>query len=130
MELAAHHNEGPLQLRIIAERQDISVKYLEQLMAILKTGGFIRSIRGAKGGYILADEPKKIKLDGVFKCLEGTSAAVDCLDDKGSCSRASDCVTRQVWQKLQDAVDSVLCSLTMQDLADRASQKSAVNYEI
>jgi len=72
IELAQNDSNRPLQLKIIAQRQDISVKYLEQLMAILRSAGFVRSIRGSKGGYVLARAPNQIKLNEVLHRLEGT----------------------------------------------------------
>jgi Rrf2 family protein len=84
LELAVNHGKGPLQTRVIARRQNISVKYLEQLMAMLKTGGFVRSIRGSKGGYVLARPPAQIKLREVFSALEGPVVTVECLEDEPS----------------------------------------------
>jgi Rrf2 family protein len=88
LELALNDDKGPLQLKIIAHRQDISLKYLEQLMAILRTTGFVKSLRGAKGGYVLAKAANQIKLSDVFGALEGPSAiTVECLDDDSYCAR-------------------------------------------
>ena len=131
LELALNHGRGPLQLKIIASNQDISLKYLEQLMATLKSGGLVRSLRGSKGGYILAKAANQIKLSDVFSALEGPSAiSVECLDDNGYCLRAADCVTRQVWVQVQEAVMGVLESLTLQDLVDRAKEKGNLDYQI
>ncbi len=121
LELAKNHGKGPLQTKIIAQRQDISVKYLEQLMAILKATGFVRSIRGSKGGYVLARLPDKIKLSDLFSALEGPVNTVECVVNEDYCLRAVDCVTRQLWTQLQDAIIGVLQSVTLQDLADRAT---------
>jgi len=131
LELAGNQNKGPLRIKTIAHRQDISVKYLEQLMTILKSAGFVRSIRGSKGGYILAKAANQIKLGDVFNALEGSSAIpVECLEDKSYCARAADCVTRQVWAEVQEAIMNVLQSMTLQDLIDRAKDKKALNYQI
>ncbi len=131
LELAENHGQGPLQVKIIAHRQGISVKYLEQLMAILKSAGFVRSIRGSKGGYILAKAANKIKLSDVFKSLEGPSAiTVECLENESYCARTADCVARQVWAQMQEAIMAVLQSITLQDLVDRAKDKRALNYQI
>ncbi len=120
----------PLQIKTIAHRQDISVKYLEQLMAILKSAGFVRSIRGSKGGYILAKPANQIKLSDVFNALEGPVAAVECLENEYYCARAADCLTRQVWAEVQQAITNVLQSVTLQDLVDRAKDKRTSNYQI
>ncbi len=131
VELASNHGKGPLQLKIIASNQDISLKYLEQLMATLKSAGLVRSLRGAKGGYILAKAANQIKLSDVFSALEGPSAiTVECLDDDNYCARTADCVTKQVWAQVQQAVIGVLESLTLQDLVDRTKEKGKSDYQI
>jgi len=130
LELAENVGRGPLQLRIIAHRQDISVKYLDQLMAILKSAGFVRSIRGAKGGYMLAKAPEQIKLSDVFNCLEGPVVTVECTENENYCARSADCVARQVWTQLQEAVTAVLQSITFKDLVDRTKNNKTVDYQI
>lgn len=130
LELVASQGEGPVQIKTIAHRQDISVKYLEQLMAILKSTGFVRSVRGAKGGYILAKSANQIKLSDVFNALEGPVTTVECVGDKDYCTRAADCVARQVWAEVQKAIESVLQSLTLQDLVDRTKDKGTLSYQI
>ncbi len=123
LELAENHGEGPVQIKTIAQRQDISVKYLEQLMAVLKSAGFVKSIRGSKGGYILAKPPNQIKLGDVFNAFEGPVATVECVENESYCARAADCVTRQVWAQVQEAIENILQSITLQDLVDRAKDK-------
>ena len=129
-ELAENHGKGPLQIKTIARRQGISVKYLEQLMAILKSAGFIRSIRGSRGGYVLAKAPNQIKLSDVFNALEGPVATVECVENKSYCARAADCVTRQIWLQVQEAIENILQSITLQDLVDRTKDKRTLNYQI
>jgi len=130
LELAGNVGRGPLQLKIIARRQDISVKYLDQLMTILKSAGFVRSIRGAKGGYVLARAPEQIKLNDVFNCLEGPVVTVECTENENYCARAADCVARQVWAQLQEAIKNVLQSITFQDLVDRTKNNKSLDYQI
>jgi Rrf2 family protein len=130
LELAENYGKRPLQLRIIAQRQDISIKYLEQLMSILRSAGFVRSIRGAKGGYMLAKPPNQIKLSDVFDCLEGYVTTVECIEDKKYCERADDCIARQVWIQVQDAIKNVLQSITVQDLVNRGKDEKMLNYQI
>lgn len=120
LELALEHGNAPLQIKSIADRQDISNKYLEQLMAILKASGLIRSVRGPKGGYLLAKSPNEIKLSHVFTSLEGKLATVECIEHPEYCPRCTECVTRQVWAKIQNAILEVLESMTLQDLVDKA----------
>jgi Rrf2 family protein len=130
LELAASQGEGPLQIKTIAHRQDISVKYLEQLMAMLKSAGFVRSVRGAKGGYILAKPANQVKLSDVFNALEGPVTTVECVGDENYCKRAADCAARQVWAEVQQAIMDVLQSTTLQDLVDRTKDKGTLSYQI
>lgn len=130
IEMAQNYGNGPLQLKNIARRQDISVKYLEQIVAILKAGGFIRSIRGAKGGYILAKAPNQIKLNNVFDCLEGPVSMVECVEDENYCAKSADCVARQLWQRVSNAIGTILSLITIQDLVDSAKDKMKSNYQI
>ena len=101
LELASQYNEEPLQIKTIARRQNISRKYLEQLIATLKTAGLVRSIRGPKGGYLLAKSPASITLYDLFKTLEGAGAIVECLENKDYCPQYPSCVARQAWAKLR-----------------------------
>lgn len=131
LELAVEYGNKPLQIRTIAQRQDISNKYLEQLMAILRASGLVRSMRGPKGGYLLAKPPAEIKLSEVFTTLEGPLIPVECLEHPEFCPRCTDCVTRHIWAEIQDAMMNVLESTTMQDLVDRTTQgKDSVNFQI
>lgn len=130
LQLAQYYGRGPLQTKMIAAHQQLSVKYLEQLMAILKTAGLIRSIRGSKGGYILAKRPDKIKLSACFNALEGPVTTVECVGDASYCEKTAACVTRQLWAEIEDAVTSVLDSKTLQDLVKKAGNSKALIYEI
>ena len=131
IELAGHYGEGPVQIRVIADKQAISVKYLEQLMAMLKSGGFVHSIRGSKGGYVLARTPEQIKLDELFLALEGSITTAECVDDESFCARAADCAARELWTQVQRAVLDVLGSFTLKDLLERAkNRRQSLNYQI
>lgn len=130
LEIAENEGRGPVQIKTIAQRQDISVKYLEQLMAILKSAGFVRSIRGAKGGYMLAKPPNQIKISDVFDSLEGHVTTVECVENGNYCARAADCVARQVWVQVQQAIQNVLQSITLQDLVQRVKDKRVYDYQI
>ncbi len=120
IELALHYNQGPLQLRIIAERQQISVKYLEQLVAVLRSGGIVRSLRGAKGGYLLAKAPDQVRMSDIFHCLEGTVVGNEPGEAAGPAGRSGDCVAQQLWIQVETAVNEVLESVTLQDLLEHA----------
>ncbi|MHC4637248.1 MAG: RrF2 family transcriptional regulator [Planctomycetota bacterium] len=128
-ELAKHYEEGPLHIKVIAEHQDISVKYLENLMGILKSAGLVRTIRGRAGGYILAKSPNKIKLGACYSCLEGSLVTVECVQDRSICSRSSDCPTIDVWDEVHEAVMKVLNSKTLQDLVDKKKIRT-LSYQI
>ncbi len=128
--MARQYRKGPLQLRVIADRQAISVKYLEQLMAVLKTAGIVKSVRGAKGGYVLARPPQQIRMDELFRCLEGQVVGLDCLEDAGACDRSTECIARPLWARVEKAVDGVLASVDLQVLADSAVRREREDYHI
>jgi len=130
LELAENHDKRPIQLKIIARHQGISVKYLEQLMAILKSSGIVGSVRGSKGGYVLAKPPDQIKLSDCFNCLEGPVITVECVENNDYCPRACDCVARSVWAEVQKAVFAVLESMTLQSLLDRSKRDKTLHYHI
>lgn len=130
IELAENDTQKPLQLKLIAQRQDISVKYLEQLMSILRSGGIIRSIRGARGGYTLARPANQIKISEIFNCLEGPVITAECVDDEDYCERVADCAARILWVKIQHVIKNIMESLTLQELIDRAKDKKSLDYQI
>ena len=130
LELAEEYGKGPLQIKVMAQNQDISIKYLEQLMTILKTSGFIRSIRGPRGGYLLAKDPGQVKLSEIFTALEGPLVTAECVEDKNYCARASDCVTRQLWTQVQNVIYNLLDSMTLKDLVKKTKDKKALYYQI
>jgi Rrf2 family protein len=120
MELALEYGKKPLQIKAIAVREDISNKYLEQLVAMLKASGLVRSLRGPRGGYMLARPPAEIKLSEIFTTLEGPLVPVECLEHTEFSPHCSDCTTRLIWQDLYKALMSVLETTTLKDLADKA----------
>ncbi len=131
LELAIAHGSGPLQIRTIAKQQNISNKYLEQLIAMMKSAGLVKSIRGPKGGYLLAGAPNEIKLSKVFTALEGPLVIVECLEHAEYCSQCTGCVMRQVWSDMQNAIMGVLESMTLQDLVDKIhGLDENVNFQI
>ncbi|MBN2019768.1 MAG: Rrf2 family transcriptional regulator [Sedimentisphaerales bacterium] len=130
LELADKYGKGPLQTRIIARQQDISVKYLEQIMAALKSAGLIKSQRGAKGGYMLSKPPDKVKISDVFEVFEGPVMTVECVSNENYCARAAECIARRVWSEVQSAIKNVLQSMTLQDILDKAKKANNGNYQI
>jgi len=131
LELAIAHNAGPLQIKMIAQRQNISNKYLEQLVSMLKTAGLVRSIRGPHGGYVLARPPEEIKLSDVFRTLEGPVLTVECVENENVCPSHADCATRKLWVQMNDAILSVLENKTLRDLVEMAEkEKRSMSYQI
>ena len=118
LDLAAHHDQGPTPLREIAKRQDLSVKYLEQLIIPLKAAGYIRSVRGARGGYTLARKPDKISVGQIIKVLDGGLSLVDCVEDPKVCEREKNCPTRDIWLRMSERLMEELSSLTLRDVLD------------
>ena len=129
IELAQHEGKRPLQLKAIADRQDISVKYLEQLMSLLRSAGFVRSVRGSKGGYILARSAGEIALSDIFRCLEGSVTTTECTENQDYCKRSADCVARELWTQVEGAIHQVLDSLTLQDMVRRTKTHGS-DYQI
>ena len=123
LDLALHQNEEPILLKDIAQRQEISLSYLEHLIAPLVAGGIIRSTRGAKGGISLAKSPEEIRLIEIIQLLEGSIAPVECVINPKVCSRSKSCVVRDVWSEVKRAINGVLESTTLQDLVERQKTK-------
>ena len=123
LQLAVHYGQGPLSVKRIADRMDVSAKYLDHLMAALRMAGLIRSIRKAHGGYTLARSPKEIRLSEVIGALEGSIAPVDCVDDAGACQQADFCAARDLWREVREAMDNVLESTTLDEMAQRQKEK-------
>ena len=123
LELALHRGEEPVLLKEIAKRQQISLPYLEHLIAPLIAGRIIRSTKGPRGGVSLAKSPEEIKLSEVMQLLEGSVAPVECINDPGICDRSEFCVTRDIWNELKKVMDGVLESTTLQDLVERHKKK-------
>lgn len=119
LDLALHFGEGPILVKDISNRQEVSDRYLEQILTPLKAGGLVRVVRGARGGFALAKPPSQIKLLEIIQLVEGSTAPVDCVDDLHICARSGNCVTREVWIELKQAIDNVLESMTLEDLVDR-----------
>ena len=117
-DIALHREEEPVPLKNIAQRQQISLSYLEHLIAPLIEGGIIRSARGVGGGVSLTKSPDEIKLSEVIGLLEGSMAPVKCVTDPTVCNRSKFCVTRDIWCELKTAMDGVLESKTLQDLVE------------
>lgn len=122
VDLAVNHQDGPLPLRVIAERQEISESYLEQVFANLRKAGLVKAVRGSSGGYVLAKPASEITVEEILTALEGPMIPVNCVKDTEStpCPRMNSCFTFPLWKTLADKISEVLSSTTLQDLADQA----------
>jgi len=123
LDLALQEGEEPVLLKDIAQRQQISLRYLEHLITPLVTAGILRSTRGPRGGILLAKPPEEIRLSEVIQLLEGSIAPVDCVNDPKACPRSSLCATRDIWIELKNLMNGVLQSTTLQDLVERQKRK-------
>ena len=124
LDLALCENDKYIALKDIAERQGISVKYLEQIISVLGHAGYVKSVRGTGGGYMLTKEPKDYTVGMILRLTEGSLAPVSCLDaEPNTCPRADQCVTLTVWEKLYDAINNVVDNITLEDLANDTKNK-------
>ncbi|MBI2164847.1 MAG: Rrf2 family transcriptional regulator [Chloroflexi bacterium] len=126
VDLAQHQGEGPVQTAEIAARQSVPEPYLDQILTTLNKYGFIRSRRGPQGGHLLAAPPEKIALQAVITTLEGHLAPLECLNEPTVCTLSSACSQREVWRSVEEAVQSVLSSTSIADLANR--QRELTSY--
>ena len=112
----------------VAAHQGISDKYLEQIVTLLLRAGYVRSIRGAQGGYMLTRPPEEYTVGMILRQTEGSLSPVSCLDDEiNQCERAGRCASLTVWQQLKDAVDHVVDHVTLADLIEEQRQKPDQN---
>lgn len=124
LDLALHNNGECIKVKEIAARQGISEKYLEQIIAVLNKAGYVKSVRGAQGGYRIAKDPADYTVGMVLRLTEGSLAPVACLEDGADiCERCDTCETLEVWQELYDAVNRVVDSVTIADLAERRKKR-------
>ena len=116
IDLAQHQDKGAVQMSEISMRQNISVKYLEQLIRPLKQADLVTSTRGPKGGHMLAKKPEEITLGEITRLFEGQTGLVDCISNPGKCSMFDDCVVRPAWERANKALYDELDSITIADL--------------
>lgn len=131
IDLAEHRNEGFIALKEVAARQEISKKYLEQIVPVLNKSGILQTNRGYMGGYRLAKEPKEYTVGTILRVTEGSLAPVACLDqEENSCNRAQECVTLSIWKGLYRVINEYLDGITLQDLLDMKRDNAADDYVI
>ncbi len=124
IDIALHGDAGPVMLKDIGCRQGVSAQYLEHLMAPLIRAGILRSVRGPRGGMMLARTPEQITLGQVIRALEGSVAPVECVDHPGICPRSERCAARDVWSDINAAVTRVLESTTLGHMVARQKGKA------
>ena len=131
LDLAEHANGSFVALKDIAERQNISKKYLEQIIPVLNKSRILKTVRGSQGGYMLARTPDQYTVGEILRLTEGSLAPVACLEnDPVECPRSADCATLPVWQGLYRVITEYLDSVTLQDILDQQRSRSADNYMI
>ena len=118
VDLARHTDQGPVQIGEISKRQDISVKYLEQLIRPLKQASMVTSVRGPKGGHLLAKNPEEISLGQIVRLFEGQSELVECISNPEQCNMSDDCQVRLAWKDATRVLYEKLDSTSIADLLD------------
>lgn len=127
LNLAQHYDDGneAVILKNISNEEEISIRYLEQIIIPLKINKLVKSIRGAGGGYTLARHPSKIKVSEILHALEGSCCLVDCVEDDDYCNRIPVCATYDIWTKASDLLKNYFEKLSIQDLMDISKKKNA-----
>ena len=124
LDMAQHGANGPVRIKDIADRQGVSVKYLEKLVRELKQAGFVKSRRGPRGGHELALPLGEITVGAIVRVLEGDLKLVDCDGPKGACTRREDCLTRAIWSEAARAMHAHLDGITLADLVPQAGPET------
>ena len=124
LELALRHNDGPVLLKDISAAQEISLKYLGQLIIPLKIAGLIKSTRGSHGGYFLSRDPDKIILGDILFAVEGPLNITECIESPDICTRSEKCVTRDIWKKTSLQFHDTVNSITLDDMVKSHKEKN------
>ena len=131
LEMALHSETEAVALSSIAERQSISISYLEQLIAKLRKAGIVESTRGARGGYVLARPAEEISIGDILRALEGNLNPVDCSELSGgpSCHASDICVTKYVWKRISDSINNAVDTLMLSELVKESREVQAAGQE-
>ena len=124
LELAIRFDQGPVLLKDISEAQEISLKYLGQLIIPLKIAGLIKSTRGSHGGYFLSRSPDEIKLSEILNAVEGPLIFSECVESPDICNRSDECVARDIWEEASKQFTNMLNTITLSDMLKRQEKKS------
>ena len=130
-DLAVNGTEHPVSVKEMATRQEISVKYTEQIISILNKAGYVSSSRGFQGGYRLTKPLDEYVIGDILRLTEGSLAPVACVEEEGSCEREVDCVTVEVWKRLNQAISDVVDHITLADLValqEEKREKSGLDF--
>ena len=130
LDLAEHQNSGFIALKDIAQRQDISKKYLEQIIPIFNKSGILSTTRGSQGGYRLAKSPDKYTVGEILRLTEGSLAPVSCIEQEPRCVQSADCAMLPVWQGLYQKINEYLDGITLQDILDQQREHYMNDYMI
>ena len=125
VDMAQHYHDGPIHLANVAERQGISVKYLEQIIIPLKKADYIRSVRGPKGGHTLAKPPEEITVGEIVALLEESASLAECSDKDEFCERSSTCLTRRLWKEAAQAIFDKLSAISLADVINAGGTNPA-----
>lgn len=127
IDLAQHDSGIPVSVREIADRQDISGKYMEQIIGVLTRAGLLRSVRGAQGGYHLTRPPKEITVGMILRATEGDLAPAECVKNEVPCGRTNECSTRLVFEKVYSAINNVIDNVTLDELIPQCARSVSGN---
>jgi len=119
IELGLNYGKGPISLKYIAINQNISEKYLLQLMSVMRRIGLVRLVKGTGGGYMIIKEPNKISLAQILYPIEGNMALIDCINDPDFCIHSDNCLSRPVWVELSQLIRNYLESTTLEDIINK-----------
>lgn len=125
VDLAVNSANEAVSIASIAARQDLSESYLEQLIARLRKAGIVNSIRGSGGGYVLARPADKITVGQILRALEGELSVVECPDNQ-DCDKYDTCVTKYVWKRINDSINNVVDTMTLEEVIHNSCQENAV----
>lgn len=122
LDLASQEAGQPVSVKDIAGRQEISEKYMEQIISMLNKAGFVKSVRGAQGGYVLKKAPEEYTVGMILRVVEGSLAPVECIEGE-DCSKKGGCVTYMIWDKVNEAINGVVDHITLADLVQWQQEK-------
>ena len=125
-QLALDYGQGPISLKFVAEKQDLSENYLEQLFSSLRKDGLITSVRGSQGGYMLSRDPQEITVGQILRSLEGHLGPAECANHDTDCIKEFGCATKTVMVKIKDSIDSVIDSITLKDMVEDSTNINKV----